>query len=123
MFTAFGLTDYPTIIKKPMDLGTLKKNMKSNKYNNVGEALDDLQLIWANCKSYNMEGSEIWKLAQNLEKLSNKLVEKNFKLNTKEAKKNTSAVKEKEDAVESIKENEAKEESQDGANDQLDGTQ
>lgn len=107
-----------------MDLGSLKKNLKNNKYNNVGEALDDLQLIWANCKTYNMEGSEIWKLAQNLEKFTCKLIEKNFKLSIKETKKqNTTTVKDKEEALESLKDNEAKDESQDCVNDQQGGTQ
>ena len=78
-YIAFGLTDYPVIIKKPMDLGTLKSNLKSGKFSSIGEFLDDLQLIWTNCKTYNMEGSEIWKLAQTLEKLSKKLIEKNYK--------------------------------------------
>ena len=89
--TGFGLTDYPAIIKKPMDLGTLKKNLKDNKYSTIDEALADLQLIWTNCKTYNMEGSEIWKLAHQLEKTSQRLVEKAFKPG-KESKKQ--AVKE-----------------------------
>lgn len=62
-----------------MDLGTLKKNLKDNKYSTTEEALADLQLIWTNCKTYNMEGSEIWKLAHQLEKISQRLVEKTFK--------------------------------------------
>ena len=40
-----------------MDLGTLKKNLKNNKYKTVEEALNDIQLIWGNCKAYNAEGS------------------------------------------------------------------
>lgn len=52
-----GLYDYPQIIKNPMDLSTVKKNLKSNKYKFVEEVLHDLQLIWDNCKLYNAEGS------------------------------------------------------------------
>lgn len=33
-----GLYDYPQIIKKPMDLGTVKKNLKAKKYKNVADA-------------------------------------------------------------------------------------
>jgi hypothetical protein len=33
-----GLYDYPQIIKKPMDLGTVKKNLKAKKYTNVADA-------------------------------------------------------------------------------------
>ena len=52
-----GLFDYPQIIKTPMDLGTVKKNLKNNKYKYVEEAIQDIQLVWDNCKKYNAEGS------------------------------------------------------------------
>ena len=53
----FGLTDYPLIIKSPMDLGTVKKKLINNKYETVEAVLDDMQLIWDNCKSYNQSDS------------------------------------------------------------------
>lgn len=40
-----------------MDLTTVKK--KLNDYATVKEALDDLRLIWQNCFTFNVEGSEI----------------------------------------------------------------
>lgn len=40
-----------------MDLGTVKKNFRANKYKFVEEVLNDLQLVWDNCKTYNFEGS------------------------------------------------------------------
>ena len=52
-----GLIDYPTTVKHPMDLGTIHKKMKSDKYKTVEEILDDMQLIWDNCKLYNEQGS------------------------------------------------------------------
>jgi len=69
-----GLTDYLTIIKTPMDLNSVKKNLKGGKYKYVEEALSDIQLIWDNCKTYNAEGSWIWKQADKLEKYSKKLI-------------------------------------------------
>ena len=33
-----GLFDYPTLIKKPMDLGTVKKNISARKYKTIPEA-------------------------------------------------------------------------------------
>ena len=33
-----GLFDYPTLIKKPMDLGTVKKNLSGRKYKTIPEA-------------------------------------------------------------------------------------
>ena len=51
------LQDYLKIISKPMDLGTVLKNLELGVYLKVSHALDDIQLIWDNCKKYNQEGS------------------------------------------------------------------
>ena len=51
--SGLGLTDYTFIIKNPMDLGTVSEKMRNEKYRFVEEALDDIQLVWDNCKSYN----------------------------------------------------------------------
>ena len=80
-----------------MDLGTVKSNLKVEKYRTVGDCLEDIQLIWTNCKTYNMQGSEIWKLAVQLEKHTNKLIEKSFKnttttVNSKKVKKEDESV-------------------------------
>jgi hypothetical protein len=60
-----------------MDLGTCQKKLISNKYRTVEESLDDIQLIWDNCKTYNAMGSWIWKLSDKLEKSFKKYV-KNY---------------------------------------------
>ena len=67
-----GLNDYPEIIKKQMDLRTCRKNMIKQKYKNYAELFADLQLIWDNCKQYNIAGSDIYKLAEDMEKMSKK---------------------------------------------------
>ena len=36
-----------------MDLGTAFEKLRSEKYRFVEEALDDIQLVWDNCKNYN----------------------------------------------------------------------
>lgn len=66
-----------------MDLSTIKNKLKRQKYGSVEEVFDDIQLIWANCKSYNMAESvsyshfqEIYKIAEHFEKVSKKLVAK-----------------------------------------------
>lgn len=63
-----GLFDYPTLIKKPMDLGTVKKNISGRKYNTIPEAADDIRLVWTNCMTYNQDGSDFFLLAKNLSK-------------------------------------------------------
>lgn len=52
-----NLTDYPTIVKHPMDLSTIDKKFKDGKYKYVEDFLDDVQLIWDNCKLFNMSTS------------------------------------------------------------------
>lgn len=48
-----GLTDYPQIVKNPMDLSLINKKLREDRYHTVEEVLDDIQLIWDNCKLYN----------------------------------------------------------------------
>lgn len=50
---SFGLVDYPTIVQKPMDISTVRSKLAGNCYNVVEDCLDDIQLIWDNCKLYN----------------------------------------------------------------------
>lgn len=51
-----------------MDFNTLRDNLLQGKFLYYEEFLADLQLIWDNCKLYNMMGSEIYKLAERMEK-------------------------------------------------------
>lgn len=48
-----GLLDYGFLIKNPMDLGTAIQKLKDDRYETVEDVLDDIQLIWDNCKTYN----------------------------------------------------------------------
>mmetsp|Transcript_1285 Transcript_1285/g.1346 ORF Transcript_1285/g.1346 Transcript_1285/m.1346 type:complete len:214 (-) Transcript_1285:68-709(-) len=58
-----GLLDYPEVVKKPMDLGTVKSKMESNQYTTVEEVATDVRLVWSNCMLYNRDGSEFYHLA------------------------------------------------------------
>ena len=62
-----------------MDLGTAKKNLLNNKYPTFQEFLNDIDLIWKNCRTYNMQGSDIVKMANHLEKVFKRQMEKQFK--------------------------------------------
>lgn len=85
-----GLTDYLDIVKQPMDLSTISKKLKTNKYASVNDVFDDFNLIWSNCKLYNLQGSEIYLLAVGMEKVCKKLWEKQFKdRNHKKPEKNS----------------------------------
>ena len=51
-----GLPDYFKIIKKPMDLGTIKKRLDNNYYWCSKECVDDINLMFTNCYMYNKPG-------------------------------------------------------------------
>lgn len=57
------LWDYPKIIKKMMDLGTVKRKLERKSYKTHEECAEDLRLIWSNCKLYNEQDSDFWHLA------------------------------------------------------------
>lgn len=40
-----------------MDLGSVLQKINEERYEHVEEFLDDTELIWDNCKSYNIKGS------------------------------------------------------------------
>jgi hypothetical protein len=60
----WGLFDYPKLIKKPMDLGTVNKRLTEGHYKNPIEAAKDIRLVWKNCQTYNQDGSEFYTLSQ-----------------------------------------------------------
>ena len=57
-----------------MDLGTVRSNLLKNKYESTEEFLNDIQLIWDNCKKYNQEGSGIFNIALKVEKHTEKAI-------------------------------------------------
>lgn len=59
-----------------MDFDSLKKNMLEGKFTTMDSFLADFQLIWDNCKLYNMQGSEIYKLCEKMEKVSKRELHK-----------------------------------------------
>jgi hypothetical protein len=82
-----------------MDLGTVKKNLRNNKYKLLEECLNEMQLIWDNCKKYNSEGSWIYDLALKLENVMIKYILKYFDfLNIKKQLNNLSDEEEEEES-------------------------
>lgn len=52
---------YYKMIKSPMDLGTVCSNLKDGIYPNIAEALQNISLVWANCRKFNEPSSYIVK--------------------------------------------------------------
>ena len=58
-----GLHDYFDIIKRPMDLGTIQKQIDSGHYHTVKEFADDVHLTFDNATTYNQQGSVVHNMA------------------------------------------------------------
>ncbi|XP_061093734.1 bromodomain testis-specific protein isoform X3 [Conger conger] len=64
-----NLPDYYKIIKKPMDLSTIKKRLENNYYWKAMECIEDFNTMFTNCYVYNTPGDDIVLMAQALETL------------------------------------------------------
>ena len=63
-----GLPDYFEIIKKPMDMGTIRKRLDSGYYWEAQECVQDFNQMFTNCYIYNKPGEDIVVMAKSLEK-------------------------------------------------------
>ncbi|KAL1899072.1 hypothetical protein Sste5346_002994 [Sporothrix stenoceras] len=63
-----NIPDYFDKVKRPMDLGTIKQNLKDRKYKAPEEFLADMRQIFANVYMYWNKGDTIWTTCERLEK-------------------------------------------------------
>lgn len=56
---ALRIPDYFTLVKKPMDFGTINMKLKDSQYNKLQEFMDDMELVFYNCRLYNGVESEV----------------------------------------------------------------
>ncbi|KAK6934194.1 NET domain [Dillenia turbinata] len=59
-----GLHDYYTIIKHPMDLGTVKTRLNKNWYKSPKEFAEDVRLTFKNAMIYNPKGQDVHHMAE-----------------------------------------------------------
>ena len=50
---ADNVPTYFTVIKKPMDFGTIKRKLLEVEYIKFKDFLDDINLVFANCNKFN----------------------------------------------------------------------
>lgn len=62
-----GLHDYHDIIKKPMDLGTVKRKMDGREYKTAQEFAGDVRLIFTNCYKYNPPDHDVVAMGRKLQ--------------------------------------------------------
>ena len=78
-YVGLNILDYPKIITHPMDLGTVRKNLLNGDYILFQDFMTDINLIWKNCRTYNIDGSDIVKMANHCDKKMRQLMDKQFK--------------------------------------------
>jgi len=61
-----GLPDYFEVIKRPMDLGTIKKRLENGSYHELNGFKGDVNLTFDNAMLYNPKGSVVWNMAKEL---------------------------------------------------------
>merc|ERR1719334_2623189 len=61
------LHDYKQVIKKPMDLGTVRTKMESREYRIPTEFATDMRLIFTNCYKYNPPEHDVVAMARKLQ--------------------------------------------------------
>ncbi|KAF4367240.1 hypothetical protein G4B88_026747 [Cannabis sativa] len=63
-----NIPDYFTVIKHPMDLGTVKSKLASGSYSNPMEFYADVRLTFTNAMTYNPRGNDVHAMADTLNK-------------------------------------------------------
>jgi bromodomain-containing factor 1 len=70
---ALNIPSYLKIIKKPMDFGTIEKNLKAGQYQTAKDFQNDALLVFTNCYKFNPEGDEVNKMGKQLHELFDSL--------------------------------------------------
>ena len=60
--------DYHKIVKRPMDLGTIRSSINRMKYSCNNEVIEDIRLVFDNCRLYNKEDAEEYQCGKRLER-------------------------------------------------------
>lgn len=65
---ALGIPNYFSVIKKPMDLGTVMARLRSRQYATIKACFDDIELVFSNAMLFNHATHEVHKMARDLMK-------------------------------------------------------
>lgn len=65
-WVALQLHDYPQIVKRPMDLGTMRRKLDDGEYLSAHDFYRDFKQIVKNCKLYNKADSDVAKMGDQL---------------------------------------------------------
>lgn len=66
---ALAIPTYFKVVKKPMDMQTIRDKLNKAQYQNMKEFETDLKQIWANCVKFNGEGHPLTNIARDYERM------------------------------------------------------
>ena len=76
---AQGLHDYTSIVKDPMDLGTIRKKLKGKEYLKISQFVADVRKVFSNSCLYNQKASQVYlmtlEMSEYFEKLNREVLE------------------------------------------------
>ncbi|KAJ3157765.1 pre-mRNA-splicing factor prp46 [Geranomyces variabilis] len=70
------VTDYMTVVKEPMDLGTMEKKVRRREYKSLEDFKRDFNLVVVNAKTYNSPDTVYYKAAAKLEAYGNRAIDR-----------------------------------------------
>ncbi|KAI8874024.1 Bromodomain-containing protein, partial [Ramicandelaber brevisporus] len=68
---AMNIPDYPFVVKKPMDMSTMRKKIEERHYADASEFEADFRLMLNNCFTYNPPGNPVHQFGRQLEAVFN----------------------------------------------------
>ncbi|KAI7416308.1 hypothetical protein KC364_g18759, partial [Hortaea werneckii] len=74
-YVALNIPSYPTIIKQPMDLGTMERKLKDGQYATVQDFVNDFELVVNNCRTFNGDQHPITTAAMSMEAYFRRMME------------------------------------------------
>ncbi|KAI8541360.1 hypothetical protein RHMOL_Rhmol08G0054300 [Rhododendron molle] len=95
----FNIPDYFTVIKNPMDLGTIKSKIASSEYSSPLDFAADVRLTFSNAMTYNQPGNDVHFMADTLCKFFEvrwKVIEKKLTKTSQPSQEKSSLREEKE---------------------------
>lgn len=69
------LTDYPSIVPRPMDLSTIEKKLENGDYGDPWDVVDDFWLMFNNAWRYNRKNTKIYKACTKLSEIFESFVD------------------------------------------------
>lgn len=117
---ALNIPTYFQIVKKPMDLGTIKTQLANNGYEKAKDFEEDVRLIFKNCYKFNPDGDLVNAAGHQLEELFNKKwATKDDWIASREPQSEPHTDAEEDDEDEEDSDDEAENESEDERNDKI----